>query len=85
MRQHVLSCRLAAIVAHLREQLPATVLVLAGVLPRGFGGDWIGQWQTRRQGAGDFDWPNPFTKVGQRAVMFTVRLTVNARCWPERR
>jgi len=59
--------RLAAIVAHLRKQLPATPLLLAGLLPRGFGGDWIGQWQTRRKGAGDFDWPNPFTKVSQRS------------------
>jgi len=51
----------------LRKQLPATPLLLAGLLPRGFGGDWIGQWQTRRKGAGDFDWPNPFTKVSQRS------------------
>ena len=55
--------RLRAIVAHLRAQLPATALLLAAVLPRGFEGDHTGQWQTRRPNTDDGDWPNPFMEV----------------------
>ena len=55
--------RLRAIVAHLRAQLPATALLLTGVLPRGFKGDQSGQWQTYRLVQADNDWPNPYTEV----------------------
>ncbi len=55
--------RLRAVVAHLRAQLPATALLLTGLLPRGFEGDHTGQWQTRRPGVDDSNWPNPFAEV----------------------
>jgi hypothetical protein len=55
--------RLKAIVAHIRTHMPATALLLVGLLPRGFAEDWTGQWQTRRPGKDDRDWPNAFTQV----------------------
>ena len=64
-------------VAHLRAQLPATTLLLAGLLPRGFAGDRTGQWQTRRAGADERDWPNPFSPV--RAVALQQRVVGAAR------
>ena len=89
-----MSCRhrLKSIVAHLRAQLPATTLLLAGLLPRGFAGDRTGQWQTRRPGVDERDWPNPFSQVrvislhhkGRLVGVLSINLTVGLDSvgWP---